>query len=486
MATLHCQKCRTPLKIDSSLDDLNPASFKILADAAPSLDPKAPDVPRSAAARQRKQQYDEVSKDAGPPLQKRTVPSDSLSGSKLTPDMSFVMLTESQFTPGGQEEVIQTPTKKKAASKKPEPLPLPNGDQGSYSQRMETVERLFEILSSRSDIDHPICSECTELLLDGLQKRQAGVVRERDAYVEFLKKAQEDVPTDEERLKTKRMLEDAQQREQAALRELEALEAEKSMLEAEITALDAEAEELDEEEERFWQERNAFAAELTAFQRERDSLQNQVAHDTKLLESLQRTNVYNDTFAIGHDGVFGTINGLRLGRHPDHPVDWSEINAAWGQVVLLLSVVAERLDHKFKDYKLLPVGSTSRIIRYDNKQQSSGEGKPRGTTLELFSSGNLSLGLGLFHGKIDEAMVAVLDCIRQLGDHVVQTSAASSVTGGVKLPYEIHKDKIDGISIRIGNFGGDEQWTKACKFTLTCCKYLLAHASHMDDAKTTR
>jgi beclin 1 len=40
------------------------------------------------------------------------------------------------------------------------------------------------------------------------------------------------------------------------------------------------------------------------------------AHDLAVLEKLERTNVYNDAFCIGHDGVFGTINGLRLGRVP--------------------------------------------------------------------------------------------------------------------------------------------------------------------------
>jgi beclin len=38
------------------------------------------------------------------------------------------------------------------------------------------------------------------------------------------------------------------------------------------------------------------------------------ANDAAVLEKLERTNVYNDAFCIGHDGVFGTINGLRLGR----------------------------------------------------------------------------------------------------------------------------------------------------------------------------
>ena len=485
--TLYCQKCRTPLKLDSSLEDLSPASFKILADAAPVLEPKAPDAPRSAAARERRQRYDEVSQRAGPPVHKR-----SLSGttpkatSKLAPDMSYIMLSESQIASEGQGEVIQTPTKKKTPSKKADASKASYDEDVSLLQQRESSTRLFEILSARSDIDHPICSECTELVLDGMQKRQANVIRERDAYVDFLKKAQDDVPTEEEKSKTRKDLEGAQKREKQALAELEALEAEKAKMEDEIAALDAEAEELDEEEERFWRERNAFTAELTAFQEERDSLQNQLAHDTKVLEALQRTNVYNDTFRIGHDGHFGTINGLRLGRLPDNPVEWPEINAAWGQAVLLLAVVSDKLGYKFQDYKLVPVGSTSKIIRYEHKQQQQSADKSKGTVYELYSSGNISLGLGFFHAKFDDAMVAFLDCVRLVGEYVERTSTPAENAAPRTMPYDINKDKIGDVSIRLGNFGQDEAWTKACKYTLTCCKFLLAHASHVNDSKPGR
>lgn len=44
------------------------------------------------------------------------------------------------------------------------------------------------------------------------------------------------------------------------------------------------------------------------------SLRAAYASDSLVLDKLERTNVYNDAFCIGHDGVFGTINGLRLGR----------------------------------------------------------------------------------------------------------------------------------------------------------------------------
>ena len=49
----------------------------------------------------------------------------------------------------------------------------------------------------------------------------------------------------------------------------------------------------------------------------------------------------NDAFYIWHEGAFGTISGFRLGRTPSQPVDWDEINAAWGQAVLLLHTFAQ-------------------------------------------------------------------------------------------------------------------------------------------------
>ena len=72
---------------------------------------------------------------------------------------------------------------------------------------MEKSLRLFEILSSHSDIDHPVCSECTDLLLAGLQQRQTTANRERHAYAEFLKQAKEGIPSEEEQRQARDALE---------------------------------------------------------------------------------------------------------------------------------------------------------------------------------------------------------------------------------------------------------------------------------------
>ena len=103
------------------------------------------------------------------------------------------------------------------------------------------------------------------------------------------------------------------------------------------------------------------------------------AADVATLERLERTNVYNDAFCIGHDGVFGTINGLRLGRVPGVPVspvgnymltwsteqhvqvEWAEINAAWGQALLLLYTIARKLDYTFEKYTFFLLASSRRL-----------------------------------------------------------------------------------------------------------------------------
>jgi beclin 1 len=185
---------------------------------------------------------------------------------------------------------------------------------------MKTSAVLFDILSSRSDIDHPICQECSDLLTEGLTKRLANVTRERDAYVDHLRRVSAEIPTDAEREAATRELEMLKSQAEAELRELQDMERERAVVEAETRRLEEEKMKLDEEEVEFWRERNSFARRLEEFQNERDGVNLQYDHDSRQLEKLQRTNVYNDTFCIGHDGYFGTINGLRLGRLPNQPV----------------------------------------------------------------------------------------------------------------------------------------------------------------------
>lgn len=399
--------------------------------------------------------------------------------------MSFIYLTQSQIGHSGSQAREQSATPKKVkrsiSSKGGEDVGTTQSDE------VDRMNRLFEILSSRSDIDHPVCVECTDMLLEGLQQKLEDTSRERDIYVKHLKSVQADQPTAAEVKTQKEALRKAEQEKDEAMKLLRDLETEKEKLDDEILALEKESKELDAEEEGFWRERNAFASEMAEFQAERDSITVKYANDSQLLEKLRRSNVYNDTFCISHDGSFATINGLRLGRLSNKPVDWPEINAAWGHALLLVVTVADKLGCKFQGYDPQPMGSTSKIIKYEvqspsssrlgstNAHNASGP-PPKKHVLELYSSGDMPIRLTFMHRHFNNAMVAFLELVRQLGAFVHRETQASG--NALKLPYSIDGDKIADVSIKLG-IAQDEAWTKACKLTLTCCKFLLAHASNV-------
>ncbi|KAI5303243.1 hypothetical protein KEM56_007760, partial [Ascosphaera pollenicola] len=464
-------------------------------------------------ATERRDLYDAVSKHATGPVQKRDVGSPSRqSFSQNSASMSFVVLSESQIVPPSvvqdDESTTSAKSKKSQSTAKGYERELSAATAHTQTDQVERANRLFEIISAHSDIDHPICAECTDLLVNGFSKRLQSATKERDAYVTFLKDLNSSMPSEEDAKTAQEELDTALAEEQEAFQELLALEQEKAAIDSEIAALEEEARALDIEEEKFWREKNQFSQTLSEFQDERDAVAIKYDHDTKQLERLRRANVYSDAFSIGHDGPFATINGLRLGRLANAPVEWAEINAAWGQALLLLATLAERSGYKFKGYRLKPMGSKSTIekIEYPSANPRSsimsafgGTGalglgrtshqdpeaagvQPKITTLDLFAT-DISTYLPLPNRRFDNGMVAFLDCLKQLGEHVEKLVPlpTADVTG--RLHWTIERDKIKDASIRIGLKQGDETWTRACKYTLICCKVLLACVSNMSVAR---
>jgi beclin len=86
-------------------------------------------------------------------------------------------------------------------------------------------------------------------------------------------------------------------------------------------------------------------------------------------------------------------------------------------------------------YVLHPMGSVSKIEEL-KPDPSNPTAEPKSTMLELFSSGDLPLGRLFMHRKLDSAMVAFLDCLRQLGDF------AEAHDANLKLPYK-HSSRLE-------------------------------------------
>ncbi|KIX01836.1 uncharacterized protein Z518_09563 [Rhinocladiella mackenziei CBS 650.93] len=525
---MYCQKCRQPLRIDGSVEELNPASFDLLVVSTGRSQQTSANASRLNYPQERKDLYDRVATQAGSPIYKRNIPAPQdetpsaqhgVAGghgpSNGNPDMSFVEITQSQVVLPHRDHANR---KSRNAEGEGENGGSDPEKDTRLSTQINKTEELFAILSSHSDIDHPICSECTSLLLASFNSRLGTSTRERDSYASFLKSVQQTASSAAHgsQAKSQKAVSHAHKDGESTYEQLKRTESNSQKIRAEIMALEDETQRADLEEQAYWMSRNSLEDDLHEATVRLSFLQEKFAHDHQQLDRLQRTNVYNDTFCIGHDGYFGTINGLRLGRLPNQNVDWAEINAAWGQTLLLLATVAERLKYTFQGYRLRPQGSTSRIEKLEYPQQfpdtarqhaagrdrglhsAAANPEPKVTPLDLFSSGDMAIGRLLNHRRFDSGMVAFLDCLGQLGKHVERTSSLdintkpiSNRNAGLRnpptkrlLPYPIQGDKIGDVSIKLGvGFHQDENFTKACKYALTCCKFLLAHVSNLESQK---
>ncbi|XP_029661304.1 beclin-1-like protein isoform X1 [Formica exsecta] len=341
-----------------------------------------------------------------------------------------------------------------------------SGETESLSHHLKVRATLFDILSSSSAADHPLCDECTDSLLLLMDQQLRMTEGEWSDYNQYLKKLEIEQQyqghEDVEMENLTKELQDVKAEEERMIRELEALRKEEIATKNAIVEQERERERLQSEEDRYWKEYSKHRRDLMLAEDECRSLDNQLAYAVSQLERLKKTNVFNATFHIWHSGHFGTINSFRLGRLPSAPVDWSEINAAWGQTTLLLVALARKMNLTFKRFRLVPFGNHSYIEALDQNKE-----------LPLYGSGGFKF---LWDTKFDAAMVAFLDCLQQFKEQVEKGDS------GFCLPYRMDRGKIEdsatgnSYSIKI-QFNSEEQWTKALKFLLTNLKWGLAWVS---------
>ncbi|CAL8109231.1 unnamed protein product [Calicophoron daubneyi] len=199
------------------------------------------------------------------------------------------------------------------------------------------------------------------------------------------------------------------------------------------------------------------------------SLEARVRHAESHLQRLLRTNVLNIAFAIWYDGHIGVINGLHLGRLSNRPIGWDEINAAWGQCAMLLQCIARKLKHTFTEYRIIPMGSQSKLTGLSDQRQ-----------YPLYYS---TSGMRLFSpGKFDYAMMKFLSCMKEVQE-VVEEFSHSQLPYRLKEDGKIH-DPQDGRTYSIKWSGNSEEnWTKALKMMLINLKWIIAKLAATETQK---
>nr|CAJ27523.1 beclin 1 protein [Medicago truncatula] len=334
---------------------------------------------------------------------------------------------------------------------------LPPHNSG-FNSTITVLTRAFEIATTQTQVEQPLCLDCMRVLSDKLDKEVEDVNRDIEAYEACLKRLEgeaKDVLSEADFLKEKLKIEEEERRLEAAIEETERQNAE---VNAELKELDLKSTRFKElEERRYWHEFNNFHFQLS-HQEERDAILAKTEVSQAHLELLKRTNVLNDAFPIWYDGEFGTINNFRLGRLPKIPVEWDEINAAWGQACLLLHTMCQYFRPKFPyRIKIIPLGSYPRITDTSN------------STYELFGPVNL-----FWSTRYDKAMTLFLACLKDFAEFAKSKDQENNIPPEkcFKLPYKIDNDKVENYSIT-QSFNKQENWTKALKYTLCNLKWAL-------------
>ncbi|KAM7260945.1 hypothetical protein ACFE04_026420 [Oxalis oulophora] len=409
-----CQNCRHSLcviGVDSYADKVTRMdnSFVVLPKQKPPVLPGAPPRPRGAGA----------SDAAGQP------------GKAM--DESFVVVYKSESATDGSG----------ANSTLPEGgpnSPLQPHNSGFHST-ITILKRAFEMATTQTQVEQPLCLECMRVLSDKLDKEVEDVNRDIEAYEACLQRLEgeaQDVLSEADFLKEKLKIEEEERKLEAAIEEIEKQNAD----------VNAELKELELKSNRF----------KDLEDRNRDAISAKIEVSQSHLELLKRTNVLNDAFPIWHEGEFGTINNFRLGRLPKILVEWDEINAAWGQACLLLHTMCQYFRPKFQyRIKILPMGSYPRIMDTSN------------TTYELFGPVNL-----FWSTRYDKAMTLYLTCLKDFAEFANCKDKENNIPPEkcFKLPYKIDNDKVESYSIT-QSFNKQENWTKALKYTLCNLKWAL-------------
>ncbi|OLY81643.1 Vacuolar protein sorting-associated protein atg6 [Smittium mucronatum] len=344
-----------------------------------------------------------------------------------------------------KETVGINTNEKKTSTQSKSTIPDNKGSLLQDTERSELVltNRLFLDLESKSMIDHPLCTSCTEKFLTLIKKKIECLSEEYENVLELFESFSRDV--DIERGKDHDFLVNSNTYKadiDSSARgygnsSIDSLEEESRLLAIEyerlseidrsydldisslcdqISLLDAEGDSLDSQINSLMQERNELSTKLDSLTNEIELLQSMYSKQSNLLFSLQQRNVYNDLFTIkifsandqispsffssfshsqnsdypssgGYNSglpLIGMINGFRLGRintgsllsiqgfsesissvNPlkSGEISWNEINAGWGQCLLLLVTVARRLNFEYPEYQLIPMGSYSKIIK---------------------------------------------------------------------------------------------------------------------------
>jgi beclin 1 len=143
--------------------------------------------------------------------------------------------------------------------------PSPGNNSGFHSN-VTVLKRAFEIASSQTQVEQPLCLECMRVLSDKMDKEIEDVNADIKAYEACLQRLEQEpynILSETDFQKEKQKIEEEEKKLKAAIEEAEKLYSEVS---SEMKDLEIKSKQFEELEERYWHEFNSFQFQLTSHQ----------------------------------------------------------------------------------------------------------------------------------------------------------------------------------------------------------------------------
>eukprot|EP00939_MAST-03C_sp_MAST-3C-sp1_P004007 g4007.t1 len=240
----------------------------------------------------------------------------------------------------------------------------------------------------------------------------------------------------------------------------------------------------------------------------RDGLLRQIEATDAEIKRLKHVSVLNDSVFIWYEKSFGTVSGFRLGSLPPYNiVEASEINAACGELAMLLIRVAKELDVRFSSCRFVEIGCASYVVESSSstaarrhnffldrvtgksRESAEGEGDERGRGESDASRMCRYSNIASFN----RAMRCVCKCVGELAKEIEtrnerelaseahgqdKSNESGDIVPSLRLPYPVLGDgTIGGYSTEIPADQDESKlrvWTKSMRLLLTDIKFLVA------------
>ncbi|XP_033617866.1 beclin-2-like [Fukomys damarensis] len=271
--------------------------------------------------------------------------------------------------------------------------------QKTLSSVQKTSAYIFDIISDPESVDRPLCAECTDCLLEQLDGQLARAQLHSQTYGRCLELGPQ--RSEDEKATLQAELWGLALEEARLVRELGDLDRGHAKVAAHLSTAQAEGTELAQQDAQHVRDLRALQWQQQELSDQLSSLGNRLMYAQLQTRQLRATDIFKATFEISEDGPFGVINGFRLGRLPQVPVGWDEINSAWGQAALLLLALSRAVGLQFQRYRLVARGSCSYLKPLEGDDAEE---------LPLASDGRDNVFLD---NKFDRATLAFLDCLHQ-------------------------------------------------------------------------